>query len=445
MAIKINELLSATEALKSSGVADHAQDQRLQELFDLSINLDHEHLPDRFKTATIMIKWVERLDDLGLSDEVKALNNVWQDEYGYSIQLLELDDQEPQNQIVDTLDKFINKASDDDVKTVIVHYGGHGDVGPLGQLILAAVTFTTALTWALRELSTASIFTTSQLLQKLFSCPKFPENQFPIHWKADSEQRPDITSNLSDDWIGNIENYVQKWPRNDGDGGKVKIAIIDTGYDANHPLFQLDKCVKNHKAFIVEAQNDPFERVRESQLLASDRDVLGHGTHGTYTICTLAPNAEVYVAKVTDGPRYRSLMSYGVAEHYVDNFATLGEEVRSAWPKHMRRGLEHRMSGTSVATPIAASIAAQVLEFGRKELEDEQKRLLRTYDGMREVLLEMAIDAGGYWYLNPAEFFGGRMDQDGKTEEALGRIKEALSRVKLRAEPQIPVSTSLEG
>ena len=46
-------------------------------------------------------------------------------------------------------------------------------------------------------------------------------------------------------------------------------------------------------------------------------------------------------------------------------FATLGEGVKSAWPKGLKKGAapEQRMTGTSFATPIAAGIAACLLEF----------------------------------------------------------------------------------
>lgn len=132
-----DEILSTAEALKSSAVPDRAQDQRLQELFDLCIDLDRKHFPDHLRTAIILIKWAQRLDDLNLSGEIEELSNVWRNEYGYPIELLELDDQEPQKQIVDTLAKFTKKASEDNIRTVVVYYGGHGGAGPLGQLILA--------------------------------------------------------------------------------------------------------------------------------------------------------------------------------------------------------------------------------------------------------------------------------------------------------------------
>jgi hypothetical protein len=53
-----------------------------------------------------------------------------------------------------------------------------------------------------------------------------------------------------------------------------------------------------------------------------------------------------------------------------DNFFTLGEEAVSLWPsQRLPNGvqlMQKRASGTSVATPIAAAIAALVLEFTRQ-------------------------------------------------------------------------------
>lgn len=194
--------------------------------------------------------------------------------------------------------------------------------------------------------------------------------------------------------------------------------------------------------YLTEALRDAIEETRDKVLIfaAASND----GANKALPIAFPARAPGVFCVHSTDALGKPSSFT-PFPQKYVDNFATLGEEVRSAWPKHMRRGLEQRMSGTSVATPIAASIAAQVLEYGRNELDDEEKRLLRSHDGMREVLLEMATDAGGYWYLNPTEFFQGQVDEDGKTKKALPRIKEALSRVQHRASQSEQISASSGG
>ncbi|CZR60317.1 uncharacterized protein PAC_10213 [Phialocephala subalpina] len=98
-----------------------------------------------------------------------------------------------------------------------------------------------------------------------------------------------------------------------------------------------------------------------------------------------------------------------------DNFAVLGEAVKSCWPPHKRQAGEVRKSGTSTATPIAAGIAAIVLEYVNlvlpqwdRELsknDAEMLRKLRSSAGMSTVFRQMAKrNRGGYDYVVPWDF-----------------------------------------
>ncbi|KAL7923101.1 hypothetical protein ACQKWADRAFT_291217 [Trichoderma austrokoningii] len=96
----------------------------------------------------------------------------------------------------------------------------------LGRSNDIMIAFSEALTEALKQLSTASIFTTSQLLQMIVSIPKFLDNQFPSQWK--DTERSDIT-------LGSLLAL-------DADGGGVEAveAAKDTHFDlrfhfANRP------------------------------------------------------------------------------------------------------------------------------------------------------------------------------------------------------------------
>lgn len=85
-----------------------------------------------------------------------------------------------------------------------------------------------------------------------------------------------------------------------------------------------------------------------------------------------------------------------------DNFSTLGICIPSKW-----QGVETHISGTSFATPIAAALIANVLEFARHkcELSEHEQTVLHHYDGVCQILRlmveENAEARGGYDYIMP--------------------------------------------
>jgi hypothetical protein len=115
----------------------------------------------------------------------------------------------------------------------------------------------------------------------------------------------------------------------------------------------------------------------------------------------------------------RSTDSKGASQNYNppeepghhDVIATLGTEVTAAWlpPEH-----ERIESGTSVATPIAAGIAALILDAARltragsSSLDaNDPLRKLWTREGMEHVLREHPIGrsiGGKLWYINIGDF-----------------------------------------
>ncbi|KAL8713033.1 MAG: hypothetical protein Q9220_002893 [cf. Caloplaca sp. 1 TL-2023] len=85
-------------------------------------------------------------------------------------------------------------------------------------------------------------------------------------------------------------------------------------------------------------------------------------------------------------------------------FSILGEAVKSAWPLNQQKSETsetRRSSGTSVATPILAGVAALVIEFARQKPSTIDLKKLMRYDGMLLVLTYMAEEKGGYSYVRP--------------------------------------------
>ena len=74
-----------------------------------------------------------------------------------------------------------------------------------------------------------------------------------------------------------------------------------------------------------------------------------------------------------------------------DNFSVSGDAVRSTWPAHLKQGTNQRKSETSIATPIAAGIAALVLECATQKPQNINSReILWRYKSMRAIFVKMA-------------------------------------------------------
>ena len=78
----------------------------------------------------------------------------------------------------------------------------------------------------------------------------------------------------------------------------VRIAILDTGVDFTHPQIQAARLAKRIVAYFPEST----EKNRHSEFNSAQfyQDSHGHGTHVTSVLLRTAPNARIYIAKVTE-------------------------------------------------------------------------------------------------------------------------------------------------
>ncbi|KAH6997701.1 peptidase S8/S53 domain-containing protein [Ilyonectria sp. MPI-CAGE-AT-0026] len=104
-----------------------------------------------------------------------------------------------------------------------------------------------------------------------------------------------------------------------------------------------------------------------------------------------------------------------------DNFTALGVAVKSRWKK-----ITVYKSGTSFATPVAAAIAANVLEFANFKCELlERKQLLYKRDGMLEVFRAMSTERDNYDYVQPGHLWNS-IDGDEELARTIKRILAEL-------------------
>ena len=85
------------------------------------------------------------------------------------------------------------------------------------------------------------------------------------------------------------------------------------------------------------------------------------------------------------------------------NFSALGEAVEPRWPALLKDGKRRFLTGSSFATPVAAAIAALILEFAQQGPLSKipNREMLKQIGGMREVLQAMSKESDGYYFITP--------------------------------------------
>lgn len=98
-------------------------------------------------------------------------------------------------------------------------------------------------------------------------------------------------------------------------------------------------------------------------------------------------------------------------------YTTLGVSIPSRWQDN-----DIYVTGTSFATPIAAAIAATVLNFARHkmDLDPYDWQLLASYQGMRKIFDLMSVGQNRYLTVT-------RLEDRGSSEDIGKAIKKALA------------------
>jgi subtilisin family serine protease len=121
----------------------------------------------------------------------------------------------------------------------------------------------------------------------------------------------------------------------------------------------------------------------------------------------------VFCVHSTDGRGNPSAFNPTAHEQDI-NFSLLGEHVSSHWPisKQGHNDIVNISSGTSIATPIAAGLAASVLSFVRQQERgntQEASQLLgpwlKDHQSMDMVFRKMAKRRHDYDYITPHALF----------------------------------------
>jgi subtilisin family serine protease len=113
-----------------------------------------------------------------------------------------------------------------------------------------------------------------------------------------------------------------------------------------------------------------------------------------------------------------------------NNFSTIGEEVEGAWPLHLNDGKEtKRETGTSCSTPVAAGVAAIVLEYTTQKGGSPVTRAkeLKKKSSMEAVLFRCMTEGsttGVYNLLEPWKLLS---THDGKKPKTLNMITSSIS------------------
>ncbi|KAM0520623.1 hypothetical protein ACHAPE_003020 [Trichoderma viride] len=128
------------------------------------------------------------------------------------------------------------------------------------------------------------------------------------------------------------------------------------------------------------------------------------------------PAIESHVICIHSGDGYGNQSSFTPSPKENMRIMVLGECVRSAWPPNLNLPGDNKdMSGTSCAAPIAAGVAAIILDYARGFLSRQEWESLHRIDSMRR-MFERLKDPdshmhSGYWWIQHWRLFDSKRDE----------------------------------
>jgi subtilisin family serine protease len=128
----------------------------------------------------------------------------------------------------------------------------------------------------------------------------------------------------------------------------IKVAILDSGIDLNHPDFKhpRSKLKKDGNISPAKGEQTQVNRIRAWRNFCIDRtdarggmdfedvtDMDGHGTHVAGIILQLAPCAELYIARVCEGDESYGRCSKAPQPHVPNNKSNHASDAKNVSPQ----------------------------------------------------------------------------------------------------------------
>lgn len=163
---------------------------------------------------------------------------------------------------------------------------------------------------------------------------------------------------LTDIWTEKFQNLKELCPLQElepGDSRRVRVAVIDTGIDMTH--VDIQAAVANGRVIKVCDWVDGQEGIEDDMV----GDSFGHGTHVASVILDMAPNVDLYIARVAKGRELSHSQAENVAKVRDGNvFSDLLRYARFWYQllsSSRRLFAPHRLTGAapSSTSPLASS------------------------------------------------------------------------------------------